>query len=246
MAEALNKTFNFWMPVELRKAADGEEAAKGPVRIGGFASLSTPDLVKDEVLQEGLDWSYFLEKGFFKWEHPAPGKSSQPEDYVGYPDIVETVTLNGGGKATRVEGYLLSNNEKVNEIVRLAKSLADMPDNSRQLGFSVEGVILEREGSKIPRALVKDVVITAHPMHPDAKLEILARSLAAGFPQPDQSTTTGGAALIPQSIDGGTLAVSTLTYDQAVLRVLKKFPDMTYVSAAAIVDEVAKACGTKE
>lgn len=239
VANTLEKSFNFWMPATLQKAAENEAGQDAPRRIKGTASLDTPDMVDDEVLQKGLDWEYFLKHGFFKWEH-----STLPNAYVGYPDKVETIVLPEGHHATHVEGFLFDN-EMAKEIASLADALAKAPGNPRQLGFSVEGSIVERSGNQIAKAIVRNVAITASPCHPDARMEILARSLA-GFPEPNTETTSGGAALIPQSIDGQT-AVGTLTYDQAVLRVLKRFPDdMTYAAAAAIVDELAKACGTKE
>ena len=122
-----------------------------------------------------MDWSYFLKRGYFNWEH-----QQGPENILGVPEKVELVDVNGK-KATKVEGFLLLNTPKAKEVYTAIKAINDS-NLDRQIGFSVEGQILERDKLNpkiVKRARILNVSITAHPVNPDAKLELLARSLMA-------------------------------------------------------------------
>ncbi|UCG53365.1 MAG: hypothetical protein JSW58_07380, partial [Candidatus Latescibacterota bacterium] len=107
-------------------------------------------------------------------------------DILGYPEVVQYFrkgqTLPNGEKAKAeghwVEGYLLDT-EKADEIWELGKALQK---TNRRLGYSVEGKIQKRTGPgnrTIARALVRNVAITNCPVHQDARMEILAKSLHA-------------------------------------------------------------------
>lgn len=169
--------FDFELPVDFFEKA-GEDPGKQR-RIGGLVSVQTKDRQNEIILQNGLDFSDFLHNGWFNDNH-----SKATDDILGYPEATQFIrkgqTLPTGTKAIAdghwVEGYLLGT-EKAEKIWKLGKALAE---TKRRLGFSVEGKILQRTGSKnqtIAKALVRNVAITNCPVNTDSKMEILVKSL---------------------------------------------------------------------
>lgn len=171
--------FAFECPVSVFKAESEPEGRKR--RIGGIISTENPDRQKEVILQDGLTFDEFLKHGWFNDNH-----SQGTTDILGYPDSVKSFkrgeTLPDGTTAesngTWVEGYILPT-KKGDEIWELAQGLKN---TDRRLGYSVEGSIEERSGPAdniIAKAKVRNVAITNCPVNTDARLEILARSLAA-------------------------------------------------------------------
>lgn len=167
--------FSTWLPLDLSKSDDAE-----PVRtkIGGIISTDTVDQQGDVLLQEGMDFSYFVSKGWFNYEH-----KQGAEFILGAPTKVEAVEIDGK-RATRVEGYLLNDRPRAREIIDTANAIkrAGLP---RTIGFSVEGQVLARDKDNpklITRSKILNVAITSAPVNPDARLEVLARSLMAATP----------------------------------------------------------------
>jgi hypothetical protein len=266
----MTKSWSFWMPATLEKSAS--RAAPSLAKISGIASLESPDHADEEVLQEGLDWSYWLQHGFFKWNHGTPDRPSLPEEFVGVGTLAERREVDGVAM-TFVEGNLFDT-PMAQQVVDLARALEK---EGRHLGLSVEGGILVRQerdgktltldrdgvwrdeqgvagqGARIARAVVVDVTITAHPMHPEARMS-LARSLLsaldAGHPAPADSPGAGGP-LLPQSIEQETkkavepvppgeppAAGRMLSHDEACLAVLKRYPHMPYSEAERLVQTI--------
>jgi len=168
----MSELFSLWTSLDLSKADAGEDANKA--RIGGIISTDTVDLQGDRILQSGLDWSYFLNRGWFNYEHK-PGA----ENIVGIPKAVQPVTLDGGKQATKVEGFLLLDRPRAKEVYEAAKAIQKAGEG-RSIGFSVEGQVLQRDPTNpkiVTKARILNVSVTAHPVNPDARLEVLARSL---------------------------------------------------------------------
>lgn len=158
-------------------------------RIGGIASIETKDRQKELLLQRGLDFTEFVNYGWFNDNH-----SRNTSDILGYPEDAQFFnkgeTLPNGTTAKApghwVEGYLL-NTEKANQIWDLAKNLQGTP---RRLGFSVEGKIQKRDAldkSVVAKAIVREVAITKSPVNTDAQMDILAKSLTMGEATPGQA-----------------------------------------------------------
>jgi len=267
----MTKSWSFWMPATLGKSSYRNAS---PTKISGVASLESPDHADEEVLQEGLDWSYWLKHGFFKWNHASPDRPSLPEEFVGVGTLVERREVDGVAM-TYVEGDLFET-PMARQVIDLARALEK---EGRHLGLSVEGGILVRQerdgktltldrdgvwrdeqgvagqGARIARAVVVDVTITAHPMHPEARMS-LARSLLsaldAGHPAPADSPGAGGP-LLPQSTEPETkkavepaaappgdapAAGRLLSHDEACLAVLKRYPHMPYSEAERLVQTI--------
>ena len=226
------RQFGFWIPL----SKSGED-----YRIAGIVSTDAVDLEGERVLQEGLDWDYFLQHGWFNLNH-----RNDPDAVVGYPDKVERVELEGGRVGTRVEGYLIKGYEPAERVWQLLKALEG---TDRSLGFSIEGDVLEREGAEgkvIKRALVRNVAITPNPVNPDARIEVaakaLVKALTAGHSTPEYEGGGSGAALMHQDLDRNVVSVG-IDEDEAVLMVLKKRPDWSYEKALAVARKILARIG---
>ena len=187
-------TFSTFVPFELiEKGAENSESEKLTARIGGIISTESRDQQGEVIDQTGVNWDYFLKHGWFNYEH-----KQGPENILGHPELVYETRANGK-PATRVEGVLYLHKAKAKEVWETAMAMKKA-GVKRQLGFSVEGQVLERNQKQIRRARVLNVAITAHPVNPDARLEVLARSLTGyqtpAQPDPDASLSP----LVPQSM----------------------------------------------
>jgi len=176
MSKAI-ELFSTWTEISLKKADEpngGGKDIEPRTYICGVVSSDAVDLQGDRIMQRGMEWDYFVKRGWLNYEH-LPG----PENILGVPTKVEQVVLKGGKEGTYIEGYLLMNRPRVREIVETAKAL---DGSGRSIGYSVEGQVLQRD-LKDPKIITKsrilNVSITAHPVNPDTSLEIVARSLNA-------------------------------------------------------------------
>lgn len=198
--------FHFDTDVEVfEKSGEGDKER----RIGGFVTTADLDQHGERLIQDGLDFSHFLSKGWFNDNH-----SRDTAGIVGYPELAER-RVKDGQDGWYVEGYMLKGHKRADELWELANALQK---SGRRLGYSVEGKILERQGedgSTVARALVKNVAITNCPVNDKTALEVLAKSLdvmnkalAVGPANPAGPagapvTPGGGAPLIPESLDTG-------------------------------------------
>lgn len=186
--------FSFEMPVSFFEKADAPDGQQR--RIGGIASLESKDKQDEELLARGLDFTEFVDDGWFNDNH-----SKKTDDILGYPEGTNLFKkgdkLPSGEHAPAaghwVEGYLLEGHPPADRIWTLGKALAK---TRRRLGFSVEGKVLKRAGvSKsggkvVARAKVRNVAITNCPVHPGAHMEVLAKSLQAVTDSDDSEETT--------------------------------------------------------
>ena len=168
--------FSCWTPIDIAKSMptismpeeNKEEEKFAP--ISGLISSETKDLQGDTLLQGGVNWDYFLKKGWLNYEH-----KQGPEFIVGEP-----ISLEKRDGATFLKGKLYLNTDLGKAVYNTAKAISEV--SNRRIGFSVEGQVLERDkndSSIITKSRVLNVSVTAHPVNPDSTLEILARSLYA-------------------------------------------------------------------
>jgi hypothetical protein len=244
--------FNFDVEIDcFEKAGAGDKAR----RIAGY--VSTADLDKDgEVLiQKGLNFSQFLRNGYFNYNH-----GQGPDDLIGYPEDARYVRkgemLPSGNVAHQdgwyVEGYLLKGVKKADDTWQLAQSLKG---TGRRLGYSVEGKVLRRGMLKsgipaVVEAMVRNVAVTHCPKNDKTALEILAKSLSVGSatattPEAGAAVPGSGLALVPESHP--TLGEKKkkkkrkkLSKGEAIEMVLQRFPNLSTVDAARVVDMAMK------
>jgi hypothetical protein len=181
---ALQKTFRFDIDAE---AFEKSEAGERSMRIRGIVSTDHLDSQAEVLIQEGLDFTEFLEKGWFNDNH-----SQSSADVLGYPEIAELRDLGNGHRGWYVEGYLTKGHPKSEAIFATAKSLKG---TKRNFGFSVEGSVTERDLSNpghVKKATVRNVAITHCPVNDRTVLDVLAKSLSAGTgPAPKNTPVTG-------------------------------------------------------
>jgi hypothetical protein len=133
------KDFRYNIPIEIFKGRkDGEW------RIGGIASdQNSPDLQGEQVLVDGLDTSYLLQRGSFNWDH---GKT--PGDIIGEIDVAKK----SDNSKLYVEGFLYPDVSKAKEVYNLLTSLSKAGSN-RKGDFSigrVGGKTDKHEFTKMP------------------------------------------------------------------------------------------------
>lgn len=193
------------MRIDLTKAEIDKDKPQ-TAKIAGVISTDEVDLQGERVLQKGLDFSYFLKKGVFNYEH-----QSGASNLLGYPT---KVTQRKG--YTEVEGVLLLDKPKARDIFETASAMRKAGGH-RTLGFSVEGQVIERDPENpkiVTKARVINCAITSNPINPDTSLELI-KSVAAllkgvGYQTPSQVNGASIAGLIPQQLDS---TVSNASYN---------------------------------
>jgi hypothetical protein len=191
--------FNFEFEFEtFEKAGAGKGKER---RIGGIVSTDHMDKQQERLVQKGLDFSPFLDNGYFNDNH-----SKATGGAVGYPEIAELRHLPDGRQGWYVEGYLLKGHPPADEIWTMATAL-ERSGAPRRLGFSVEGQILERDPmdpSLVKKAVVREVAVTRCPVNDNTQLSVLAKSLSVGHGGSGSGSGVPGAAgpLSQESLEG--------------------------------------------
>lgn len=172
--------------------------------IGGIVSTDGLDRQQERVLADGLDFTEFLDYGWFNDNH---GQSQG--DILGYPVGVKRVKPGDvlpNGDTCKVngwwaEGYLLDT-KKGRECWENIEALRGSP---RGLGFSIEGKVRQRKGNGIvARADVRNVAVTHVPVNSGTFAVALAKALTAGSSIGDPGAAPGeGFPLRTESLDGG-------------------------------------------
>jgi len=166
---------------------------------------------------------------------------------LGHVDRVFKTTLRGA-PATGMEGVLYLHKPKARETYETAVAMSKA-GTARRIGFSVEGGVVARNAvdrRRIEKSKVLNVAVTAHPVMADARLEVLAKSLAAagiGYQTPAVPYGSGLSVLVPQSIDA---RVSSATFgelngriskSQLANRIRETFPALTPSEALRLAGE---------
>lgn len=193
--------FNFCLPIDIVKS---ENPDSDEWRIGGYASTSSEDRQGDEIIQKGLDYSDFVNYGWFNFDH-------NNDKILGYPDKDKCRI---DGKGFYVEGTLLKGIELAKNLWETAVALKKS-GSTRKLGFSVEGKVLKRnELGKIVKAKIYNVAITANPVNPTCTFDALVKSFTPNKSEIEKALDAGhgdgsGSDLIPESLES---AFKTLSY----------------------------------
>lgn len=167
--------FSAWMDIDLAKSTEMMQKDDQPktVKIGGIISTDNPDIQGDIIDQDGLDFSYFLKRGYINYEH-----KQGMDNIVGRPISVDKVNM-GNSTATKVEAELYMNLPLSQMVYKTMKDLKEAGD-TRKLGFSIEGQVVARDKTNpkiIRKSRVLNVSVCALPVNSDATLELLARSM---------------------------------------------------------------------
>lgn len=250
-----------WAPFDVVDKS-GEDASPHRGRISGLASSEAQDADGEIVVQKGLDWSWFLEKGFISLEHPLG-----VGNIVGEPVSVQLVKSGDNVAATRIEADLLLEDPNGRSIWEKARCLKKS-GGKRRLGFSIEGRVIERDGSTIKKARVMSVAISPAPKNPRTWFEPIMASMfwrsmmgnstgaaMAGVPgqgvSRDQGFTGNFPPLVPNSpnsevssgsfdVSGSGSAGSLSAFDSLVTAILKKLPHLTWAQGQEAIQLLLK------
>jgi hypothetical protein len=181
LSSGIDATFE--VPIRFTKSFIGEyvnpagEKRAGKI-IEGIASTEDKDQQGEIVMQDKMDCSYLLEKGYLNWNH-----SHAPEDQVGKPLEVVKVeggpTTPGGRPATFFRAVLFDNVPRADAVWTLSKALesAHGVGNDRALGFSVEGGVRMRQGHVLVETIVRHMAVTHEPVNAQSSARcVMAKS----------------------------------------------------------------------
>lgn len=254
--EAVKKGFDCfarWVPVSFGDAinkAEGSEKAdteKASAEIGGVCSTDDLDFEGESIAQDGLDWSYFLQHGWFNHEH-----QQGPSAVLGHPVKVTPIDE----KRTRVEGVLYLAKELGKQVYETAMALKKA-GGERSLGFSIEGQVLQRcpkNNKRVLKAKVLNVAITSAPVNPHTHLELIARSMGADLGYQEAAVPDADAslsALVEQDLQGrkkrkklatatfdAKVQKSTMNREQVKRLLMERLPDIDPGSLDVIVTKI--------
>lgn len=151
-----------------------------------YGLISTPGLdeEKERLIQKSLDFSYFDEKGWIKYEHEP---RNEPKNIIGCPHERQTTD-----QGTLIKGALLEGTKFADDTWALIEAIENhnrqFPENQKCLGWSVEGNYVDGKKSKggARKAKVINIVITPNAINRDTYLKTMqgnhfsfAKSLAA-------------------------------------------------------------------
>lgn len=155
-------TFEFFAPIELIKAKDGEQTI---MKMKGVASTSTQDSDGEFLDPNGFQLDYFLNSGYMNWNHQT---NKNPLAIIGKPTKAKIVK----GKMN-IECELFGKNPLAKDVYKLGEVLKSQGMN---LGFSIEGKVIERDENdprKVKKAKITGCAITPNPKNQDAVAEIV-------------------------------------------------------------------------
>ncbi|MGF6354063.1 hypothetical protein ABIE27_001973 [Paenibacillus sp. 4624] len=160
--EEIQDTFRLFVP--LSKAVEMDAA--GDYIVQGVISSDDTDEQQDSISPEGMDTSYFLSKGWIKWEH-----GNAPSQFIGEPVEVKIgqynhPTLNKSVNGVFVKGRLFANRDLAMQAVVAIEDL-QKSQSSRTVGWSIEGGVVERDRQtgKIIKSVLRNVVLTMNPVN---------------------------------------------------------------------------------
>lgn len=164
--------FSFFVPATLEK---GSKGGVEEMRVKGIASSLAEDTDGQTLDPAGFDFAPLLNRGFFNWDHQAKQRASA---IIGEVDFAE---LRNNNRDFYIEGFLYPDSDDAKDVYKLAKIL-EKNSKKRRLGFSIEGVVLEKDPINpnwIKRARIIHVAITPMPKNPNTLMQVMKGESAA-------------------------------------------------------------------
>ncbi|MNW28244.1 Caudovirus prohead protease [compost metagenome] len=192
----MSDLFKFFVSADIDVKKSEEEGRR---LIQGYASTPAEDRQGESLVQKGLDITDFVEHGYLNYDH-------DNSIILGYPTVGTHIDERG----LWVEGELLKGLPAADQIWELALALKKS-NAPRKLGFSVEGKVVERKGSRIVKAKIYHCAITPTPVNTEATWDAVVKSfqpynnnvskaLEAGYATSPE-TQTGGSALRKEALE---------------------------------------------
>jgi phage head maturation protease len=180
--------FSFNIDMDIEKSEESSSARL----IRGYASTEDEDRQGEHMVQKGLDISDFINHGYFNYDH-------DNSIILGYPHNTCKVDNNGFW----VEGELLKGIPQADRIWELAIALKKS-NAPRKVGFSVEGKVIQRDGSKILKAKIYNVAITTNPVNTSCSWEAVVKSFSGAEHIPTiNKALEAGYEVNPDNMEGG-------------------------------------------
>jgi len=142
----VSEKFKFYTQATIEKAVDKE--GKTVMKMGGIASTADEDADGEFLDPNGFVVDDFMSTGLVNWHH---GVKNKPKMIVGEPTIAEIRP-----EGFYVECLLYPSSEIAREIYETAEIL-EKDSNTRRLGFSIEGEVIERQSDDEDDALYKKI-----------------------------------------------------------------------------------------
>lgn len=208
--DRMQDSYQVFVPIEdheLMKSVDVDE--NGDYIVQGVMTSDASDEEDDSITPEGMDCSYFLEKGWVKYEH-----GNKPEQFIGEPMEVrvgrfEHPTLMKAVNGIFVKAKLFASRAMTKSAIEAMQDL-QKSNTKRRMGWSIEGSVKERDKTgKIVKSVLRNVVLTMNPVNTTTWAE-LAKSFAKDheltIDMPDTvekaMDTAGAKAITRQSLEG--------------------------------------------
>lgn len=221
-----------------------EKAGAGAKRkcAAGILSAEEEDQEGETLIQKGLDYDYFLTKGFLNDNH-----DRTIAGIVGYPESIQRFQKGeelpnaaiAPVNCTWVDGYLLDGEPRAEIIWQKGCALQNTP---RALGFSVEGKarLRSEDGKTVMKGIVRNAAITHMPVNARSRLDVFLKSLAAAS-QVDPEDVERAWDAFEKALTHQAIArrnYSTLTHAEAVEEVRTRYPAISRKKARRIVEVI--------
>lgn len=175
--------FGFFVPLDedlLAKSIKSENNEDPKSwKVGGLASCADSDLDGETVDPFGIMTDYALEYGYINWNH-----EKGPDSRIG---ILEKINIDSRG--LYIEGYLLKGIQKARDAYILMKELTKL-GNPRRLGWSIEGKVIQQDGTRITKSFLVAVALTTNPVNPQTYAELMKSLFALNKSEPPEVKTS--------------------------------------------------------
>jgi hypothetical protein len=149
--------------------------ADGERMMYGWASTPSIDADGEKLIQDGLNFSPFINKGWVNWDH-------QRHNILGTPKVCEIRTRPDGTKGTYTEFALLKGVPMADHVWSLSQAL-EKNNSDRKLGLSLEGrTISKSKTGVIERADIMGLAVTPYPKNGDTSVSAFMKSMTSGEP----------------------------------------------------------------
>lgn len=251
----MNK-INFFLPAEICKSSI-DEHGREVMEMEGIASTTDQDSDEEELNPSGYDLKPFLDNGIVNWNHRS---KDNPDTVVGEP-VIATITPDN---KMYVKVRLYPDMEKARQVYNLGKVL-EKNSSTRKLGFSIEGIPLERDPfnkKRILKAKITGLAITPTPKNKNTFASIVKGEYSEPFVEEEEDeeiekmiTTSTVAPTTEESLEGvkkqenikksqvyGLISKSLDTKSPEVL--IKVYDFITENNMSHSVEEIEKALST--
>lgn len=230
--------FDIYLPIDsIEKAKSNSNVENYIVR--GYASSNDRDYQGEKIDQSGMDISYLMSDGYIDIEH-------DKSDICGVP--TENTHMDEHG--LYLEAVLFGDNPGVQRMLSLQRNF-DKSGIKRNIGFSIEGTVLERDSldeSIVRQVQCTGVALTTHPANKYARVDswdTLVKSMNADTLEDVEKAWCAGSGVSPKTQQGGAaLRTESLSSDiislASRLNQLKKMGVEANGIVAQLADELDK------